>query len=176
MKTALIILASSLILAGCRTSNEIEVTSLTSPEMLPSYSRAMTLESAADALGMAPPVEVDWAASFADGGTVKVMVRDRDGKYMELRRTPWCWGTPIEFYLKTYDGRGLEELKKLLGKHTEIKVNQDDPRLKAFSLLALDWVDRNFTRRQQRRLRDTQDLLVGKENDAATILYLFRPE
>jgi len=96
---------------------------------------------------MASPIEIDWAASFADGGTVKAMVHDRDGKYMEFRRTPWCWGTPIEFYLKTYDGRGLEELKKLLGKHTEIKVNQDDPRLKAFSLLALDWVDRNFTRR-----------------------------
>jgi len=111
MKNSFIILASTLILAGCQTSNEIEVTSLTSPEILPSYSRAMTLEEAARALSLAPPVEVDWAASFEDGGTVKVQIHDRDGKYMELRRTPWCWGTPIEFYLKTYDGRGLEELK-----------------------------------------------------------------
>jgi hypothetical protein len=174
MKQTIAILAVCLAVSGCRNPNVTRVPIVLQPEAIPSNAEQMSPEKAAALLGVTLPVEVDDFAGFDDGGTVKGSLHGADGKYIAFRRTPWAWGDPIEFYLTFYAGKGLEEMKQLKFKHEEVKVSQDDPRLKAFSVLCLNWVDRNFQKTELMRIRD--GFPPKKESDAGYILNLFGPE
>lgn len=174
MKRTIATLAVCLTVSGCRNPNVIRAPIAHQPEAIPSHEEQMSPEEAAVLLGITLPVEVDDFAGFDDGGTVKGSIHGANGKYIAFRRSPWAWGEPIEFFLTLYEGRGLEEMKRLKFKHKEVKVSQDEPRLKAFSVLCLDWVDRNFQKNEQRRIRD--GFPPKKESDAGYILNLFGPE
>ena len=78
------------------------------------------------------PFEVDDFAGFEEGGTVKGSIHDAEGKYVAFRCTPWAWEDPIEFFLTFYEGKGLEEMKRLNFKHEEIRVQKTNPGLKRF--------------------------------------------
>ena len=174
MNRTIAMLAVCWAVSGCHNPNIIRVPIALQPEAIPSHVELMSPEKAAALLGVTLPVEVDDFVGFDDGGTVKGSLHGTDGKYIAFRRTPWAWGNPIEFYLTFYAGRGLEEIKQLKFKHEEIKVSQDDSRLKAFSVLCLDWVNTNFQKTELMRLRD--GFPPKKESDAGYILNLFGPE
>jgi hypothetical protein len=82
---------------------------------------------------------------------------------------------PIEYFLTFYEGRGIDEIRELNRETRERQIAQDDPRLKAFSVLCLSWVDSHFTKKEIRKIRKENDM-SDKGISAGHILWLFRPE
>ena len=176
MKQWLGALIACLALAGCHNSKSVTIHVLQTPEVLPTCPKQMSEQEAATLLGMILPVEVLTFNGFNDGGTVSGAIYDATGKYIGFRRSPWISdNSPIELYLTFCKGRGFDEVLRLNDQNQEIKVDLDDPRLKAFSVLSLGWVDRKFTKKEQDQIRKEQDM-SEKGCWAGYVLWLFRPE
>lgn len=136
----------------------------------------MSEDEAANLLELKLPIDVVSFCGFDDGGTVIGCICDATGKHIAFRRSPWLFeDRPIEFFLSFYKGHGVDEVMKLNLETKETKMAQDDPRLKAFSVLCLGWVDSHFTKKEIRRVREGQDL-SNNGSSAGEILWLFRPE
>ena len=162
-------------IVGCRSTSVIEVPVLQTPQVLPTYPKQMTEKEAATILELTLPIDVVSFCGFEDGGTVEGCIYDATGKYIGFRRSPWAFeDRPIEFFLRFYKGRGFDEVRKDL-ETKETKMTNDDPRLKAFSVLCLGWVDSHFTKKGIRRIREGQDM-SNNGCSAGEILWLFRPE
>lgn len=165
-------------IVGCRSTNMVEVPVLQPPQALPTYPKQMSEKEAAHILQLTLPIDVVSFFGFEDGGTVMGCISDATGKRIGFRRGPWAFeDRPIEFFLCFYEGRGLDEIRKLEQetRTKEIKVALDDPRLKAFSVLCLGWVDSHFTKKEIRRIREGRDMSTNGSY-AGEILWLFRPE
>jgi hypothetical protein len=136
------------------------------PNPKPSWKGGMTPAEAAQMLGLTLPISVGFM-SFSDRGAVRGSIIDTTGKGIVFSH--WALGGPIEFHLSFWDKNEM-----LSGLPNEIKMKDDDPRLKAFAVLALDWVEKRFTKTQINRIREETPPL--KQSTARNILNLFKKE
>jgi hypothetical protein len=145
--------------------NLMQAVMLIAPNPKPSWKGTMTPTEAAALLGLRLPVVASGFAGFEDGGTVIGAIRDIDGNVIAFRRSPWT-RPPIVFYL-TFLGKD----SLIYGSINETKMKDEDPRLKAFAVLALDWVEKRFTKTQINRIRE--EIPPLKQSTARNILNLF---
>ncbi len=155
-------------MVGCVTRTvEIPVLIVDVPPYAPTYSGNMTVVEAAEKLKLTPPVRVVYAASFEDGGTVKLSIQDSKDIGYAFRRSPWAQEEPVHYFIDYPKTNSVSE-----------KLEWDDPRLKALSVLALNWVDLRYTRKDQSRIfaGDYIGELPFDYNNAraSTVLWLFR--
>lgn len=164
MKTTILLVLLSLA-AGCASTHTDEQTVLmvNVPDYLPTYSGEMTVAEAAAVLDLALPVKRVRAAGLEDGGTVEVSILGVNDKGVAFHRSPWAWGNPVYFYLDAPTPTGKP-----------VRLEYDDKRLKALSVVLLDWVDRRFSNQEQTRIRMGQP--PEDEMNAGEILHLFRKE
>lgn len=94
---------------------------------------------------------------------------DRHGNGYALRRAPWAFGTPVDYFIDHPTANGQPE-----------KLERDDPRLKAASVLALAWVDRRYSRKQQKRIFagefNAEQPFDDDKARASEVLWLFREQ
>ena len=157
-----------MLMVGCATRTvEIPAIIVNVPAYAPRYKGNMTVTEAAEVLKLAPPVCVVHAASFEDGGTVEISIQDSKGVGYAFRRSPWAREAPVHYFID-YPKTNFESEK----------LEWDDPRLNALSVLALHWVDIRYTKREQRRIfaGDYIEELPFDDNKAraSTVLWLFR--
>ena len=165
-----LIILAAVFLVGC-TSQTVETPAVMVdvPPFLPTYSCSMTIVDAVAVLKLTPPVRVVHAASFEDGGTVEISIQDSKGEGYAFRRAPWARDEPVSYF--------IDFPKK--GERPE-RLEWNDPRLKALSILALNWVDCHYSRKQQRQIFAGEYLkeqpFDGEKARASTVLWLFRKE
>jgi hypothetical protein len=147
----------------------VQAVMLIAPNPKPSWKGTMTPAEAAQMLGLTLPISVGGFMDFSDGGTIRGSIFDTTGKGIAFRRTPWAWEEPIDFYLSFFDKQAFKT-----GIQNETKIKNDDPRLKAFAVLALDWVEKRFTKTQIIRISEGTPPL--KQSTARNILNLFKKE
>ena len=139
------------------------------PVWVPSYAGHLSVEDAAAILHLAQPVRVSHAASFEDGGTVVISIQDAHDNGYAFRRSPWAREEPVHFYIDYPKKDGLPE-----------KLDWGDPRLKALSILALNWVDTHFSPQQQLQIFEGRHLdevpFPWEKERAAEVLWLFRKD
>ena len=163
-----LIIFAALLMVGCRShTSETTALMIDLPPYAPSYTGKMTVAEAAELLNLNLPVRVVHAASFEDGGTVEISIQDSKDTGYAFRRSPWARVEPVHYFID-YPKKNSESEK----------LEWDDPRLKALSVLALNWLDLRYTRKEQRRL--FADDYLGElpfddnEERASTVLWLFR--
>ena len=161
---------AAMLMVGCATHTvEPPVLIMDVPPCAPSCRGNLTVADAAEALKLTPPVRVVHAAAFEDGGTVEISIQDSKDTGYAFRRSPWARAEPVHYFIDfPKQDDGPEELE------------WDDPRLKALSILALNWVDRLYSRNQQRRIFAGEHMGDKPFDDqkarASAVLWLFRKE
>ena len=168
MKRLIILVA--MLMVGCATHTvETSVVIMDVPPYAPSYMGNMTITDAAELLKLTPPVRVVHAASFEDGGTVEVSILDSKDIGYAFRRSPWARNEPVHYYIDFPKQGDVPE-----------KLEWADPRLKALSVLALNWVDSLYSRKQQMRIFAGEYMKEKPFDDqkarASAVLWLFRKE
>jgi hypothetical protein len=139
------------------------------PNTKPSWKGVMTPAEAAQMLGLTLPVNAGNFGGFVYGGTMFGSIYDATGKGVAFSRSPLGLEDTTYFYLSHFDKREV-----ITGIPNEIKVKTDDPRLKAFAVLALDWVEKRFTKTQINRI--SEGIPPLKQSTARNILNLFKKE
>jgi hypothetical protein len=165
-----LITMAAVLMVGCATRTvEIPALIIDPPPYVPSYTGNMTVADAAEVLKLTPPVRVVHAASFEDGGTVIISIQDSKDIGYAFRRSPWAREEPVHYF--------IDFPKK---EHGPEKLEWDDPRLKALSVLALNWVDSLYSRNHQRRIFAGEYMWEkpydNQKANASAVLWLFRRE
>ena len=143
---------------------EVEVPVLVPPDFLPTYKGDMSAEQAARILNLTLPVVVTNIGCFEDGGTVTANLVDSHNKWLSFRRSPWAL-PPVYYYIDQPTSNGAP-----------IRLSYDGEELKSIVTLSLHWVDANFTKKSQRKIRKKDGGANDVESAVWNVLWMFRPE